>query len=129
MINYLIKIADIEPKKIGITANEKSTLLALANRSDKNGKCFPSYERLSKDTGLSQRTIIRCILKLKKLNLISVKERFLSQGPKIQTSNEYTMTICLTRDDIKTDKTYIKERFVRHTDTPKFHKNLTNIAG
>ena len=37
MINYLIKIADIEPKKIGITANEKSTLLALANRSDKNG--------------------------------------------------------------------------------------------
>ncbi len=35
MINYLLKIADIEPKKIGITANEKSTLLALANRSDR----------------------------------------------------------------------------------------------
>ena len=129
MINYLLKVLEMEPKKIGITANQKTVLIALANRCDKNGKCFPSHERIFKDTGLSERTIIRCIKKLKDINLISVRERFLSDGPKIQTSNEYTMTFCLTKDDTKTDKTFIKKSFVSQSDTPRFHKNLTNIAG
>lgn len=42
----------------------KLVLLALADRADEIGKCFPSIQRLHRDTGLNRKTIIKAITEL-----------------------------------------------------------------
>lgn len=42
----------------------KLVLLALADRADEKSRCFPSIERLERDTGLNRKTIIKAIAKL-----------------------------------------------------------------
>jgi len=67
-----------------ITASEKIVLLSLADRSDDKNKCYPSINRLSKDTCLNRKTVIICLNKLVGKKLISVRK---SQGE----SNIYTL--------------------------------------
>lgn len=53
----------------------KHVLLVLANRADKNHRCFPSLFSLAEDTGMSRRNVIRCIQNLENLHLIDKQQR------------------------------------------------------
>jgi flagellar biosynthesis GTPase FlhF len=59
-------------------------MLALANRANEQLFCYPSYNRVAKDTGLSSRTVIRLIKELEEKNLIAITRR---KGVKGNTSN------------------------------------------
>ncbi len=60
---------------ISMPATDKLVLLALANYASDDGKCWPSLDKLGKDTGLHPKTVSRCIRRLKKGKLIETKRR------------------------------------------------------
>lgn len=53
----------------------KSVLLILANRADHSGKCWPGIEGISKQTELSERSVIRHIQSLRAGRLICITHR------------------------------------------------------
>ena len=53
---------------IPMPATDKLVLLALAHYADDNGQCWPSLDKLGKDTGLHPKSVSRCIRRLKKSN-------------------------------------------------------------
>jgi DNA-binding transcriptional regulator YhcF (GntR family) len=74
--------------KIKLPAQEKITLVMLANYADESGRCWPSIETLCVDTGLSRSTIKRCLAKLQERRILTKLRR--AKG-KVQTSNLYTL--------------------------------------
>ena len=65
---------------IPMPATDKLVLLALANCADDNGQCWPSLDKLGKDTGLHPKSVSRCIRRLKKRKLIETKRRMNSSS-------------------------------------------------
>tara|TARA_Y100001973_G_C5130052_1_gene297246 strand:+ start:617 stop:865 length:249 start_codon:yes stop_codon:yes gene_type:complete len=65
---------------IPMPATEKLVLLALAHYADDNGQCWPSLDKLGKDTGLHPKSVSRCIRRLKKRKLIQTKRRMNSSS-------------------------------------------------
>ena len=65
---------------IPLPATEKLVLLALAHYADDNGQCWPSLDKLGKDTGLHPKSVSRCIRRLKKRKLIETKRRMNSSS-------------------------------------------------
>lgn len=65
---------------IPMPATDKLVLLALANYADDNGQCWPSLDKLGKDTGLHPKSVSRCIRRLKKRKLIETKRRMNSSS-------------------------------------------------
>ncbi len=65
---------------IPIPATDKLVLLALAHYADDNGQCWPSLDKLGKDTGLHPKSVSRCIRRLKKRKLIETKRRMNSSS-------------------------------------------------
>jgi hypothetical protein len=63
--------------------------LAIVNYSDESGKCFPSYNRLCKDTGYKQRQCIAAMNQLVEAGLIKKYGRARNDGG--QTSNSYQL--------------------------------------
>lgn len=55
-----------------------------------DGQCFPSYQTIAEDTGVSRPTAIKYIKKLQQVGLIEVQPRFNRRGD--PTSNLYTLT-------------------------------------
>ena len=51
-------------RQTGLKSGAKFLLVTLANYADGNGECFPSVQRLSFDTGMSSRNVIRGIQEL-----------------------------------------------------------------
>jgi hypothetical protein len=51
---------------IPMPATDKLVLLALAHYASDDGKCWPSLDKLGKDTGLHPKSVSRCIRRLKK---------------------------------------------------------------
>ena len=58
-----------------ITPSEKLVLLRLADRCDEDHECWPSVERIGKDTGLCSRTVRRALSKLEERDLITRVDR------------------------------------------------------
>lgn len=54
-----------------------------------DGQCFPSYQTIAEDTGVSRPTAIKYIKKLQEVGLIEVQPRFNRRGD--PTSNLYTL--------------------------------------
>lgn len=54
---------------------QKLILLSLADRADENNSCYPSMVRLSEDTGLDRKTVIKAISGLKESGIIYIKRR------------------------------------------------------
>ncbi len=73
------------------SSTKKLILLLLADRSNDNGKCWPSHTTIANDSELSRITVIRNIKALEKQGFLTVKQR--SNGGK-KTSNIY----CLQMD-------------------------------
>lgn len=65
---------------IPMPATVKLVLLALAHYADDNGQCWPSLDKLGKDTGLHPKSVSRCIRRLKKRKLIETKRRMNSSS-------------------------------------------------
>ena len=61
----------------------------LSDRAGKEGSCFPAVPRIARDTGLSERTVQRAILDLKKGGFLHVKERHRWNGA--ESSNLYKL--------------------------------------
>ena len=73
---------------------EKSVLVALAHRADKDGYCYPGIELISSMTGASRRTVIRSLNALDEKNLIERLRRHRSNGSR--TSTSYTLNLSAT---------------------------------
>ena len=59
-----------------LSFEEKAMYMILARFTDKDGKCFPSIEKLAESIGKDKRTVIRYIKKLEEKGLIEKKRRF-----------------------------------------------------
>lgn len=55
-----------------ITPMQKFLLHTLNSRADRSGMCFPTYERLELDTGLSRSTVTRIIKQLRSLGMLII---------------------------------------------------------
>lgn len=53
-----------------LSSTDRHVLLALRVRVGDNGRCWPTQRRISRDTGLAERTIRECTAKLERLGLI-----------------------------------------------------------
>lgn len=63
------------PKSV-ISLAEKILLLALADHFGKNGKIYPSNEKLENETALASKTILNCLSSLKKKKLINYPRQY-----------------------------------------------------
>lgn len=68
----------------------KSVLIALANYADEDGFAWPSQETLARNTGLSERTIRRYILRLEELGYLKRQRR---QKGMRRLSDGYTLNM------------------------------------
>jgi hypothetical protein len=68
----------------------KSVLLALVNRTDSAGKCWPSIATLADDSGFSQRTVKRSLEALVAAGLVTRRPQYNTLG---RTSNMYTVKV------------------------------------
>lgn len=78
----------------GFSPSEKLTLLALANYADQDGRCWPSQVTLTRDTGLSERTIWAAMQRLEAAGTISRERRHRSDG--YRTSDIVTISLPAT---------------------------------
>ena len=69
----------------------KSVLVALANRADEDGYCWPGLDDLELRTGWKRRAIQLALRELQAASLIVVSPRFSSNG--VQTSNLYRIAM------------------------------------
>ena len=102
----------------------KLTLMALADFSDDEGYCYPSYEVLAKKISKSKRTAIRAVEKLTELGFLQKEKRELKDGT--SSANLYKI---LSENDRVTQThprvTNVKERVTSMTlpsdtdDTPR----------
>jgi gp69 protein len=81
-----------------LSFEEKAMYMILARFTDKDGKCFPSIEKLSESIGKNKRTVIRYIKKLEEKGLIEKKRRF------NQTNVYYLKNVALNSDKLDNDK-------------------------
>lgn len=81
----------------GAPPSQRLVLIALAYHADQEGVCWPSINRISSITGLSEATVIRCLTSLEQAGLVSYLSRsrrgnrFLLSG--IANSGTVTMTV------------------------------------
>lgn len=73
---------------------QKVVLLALADHSDDDGKCWPSIRLLAAKACSSQRTVQRVIRALQDAGLVSVTTRP-RPGSKATSSNLYTLDLSI----------------------------------
>ena len=62
--------------RIVLSFEEKAMYMILARFVDKEGKCFPSIEKLSEIIGKDKRTVIRYMKKLEEKGLVEKKRRY-----------------------------------------------------
>lgn len=75
---------------------EKSVLVALAHRADKNGYCYPGQKTLATMTGASESTVRRAIKSLDQKGYLSREERRRKNGSR--TSTGYHLPVTMTAD-------------------------------
>lgn len=61
--------------KAKLPTNEKFLLVMMANYADANGRCWPSVQTLTDDTGMSRRSVQRAIKELVKRGFVKVETR------------------------------------------------------
>lgn len=61
----------------GLTPTENHVLLLLANRHNKDsGLCYPSMSRISSESGMARRTVIRAVKSLEQKGLLTIEKTF-----------------------------------------------------
>ena len=107
----------------------KLTLMALADFSDDEGYCYPSYEVLAKKISKSKRTAIRAVEKLAELGFLQKEKRELKDGTsrtnlyKIVSENERVTQTPPMMTNEKEAVTYMTS----HSDTDDT-RAVTNVS-
>ena len=79
-----------------VTSTEKYILLSMADRANENHECWPSKERLSKDTLLDRKTIFSAILSLENKGIITKTGR---KAGKLKRTDIYRLNGVKGRED------------------------------
>src|SRR5690625_2355349 len=95
---------------------EKSVLVALAHRADKNGYCYPGQKALASMTGASESTVRRAIKSLEGKGLISREDRRRKNGSR--TSTGYNLPVTMTANQ-PVNMTGRKSEPTGHHATPR----------
>ena len=85
-MSYLIANAAILSNATGLTTSSKMVLIALAQHADSAGHCWPSLERISQLSCLSERATRYALRKLEQLGLLHARHR-------LGTSTRYTLAL------------------------------------
>ena len=120
----------------------KLTLMALADFSDDEGYCYPSYEVLAKKISKSKRTAIRAVEKLTELGFLQKEKRELNDGtsrtnlykivsenervtqtPPMMTNEKEAVTSMTSHSD--TDDTMVVTNVSLHSDKGVTPINIT----
>nr|DAX64720.1 MAG TPA: helix-turn-helix domain protein [Caudoviricetes sp.] len=120
----------------------KLTLMALADFSDDEGYCYPSYEVLAKKISKSKRTAIRAVEKLTELGFLQKEKRELNDGtsrtnlykivsenervtqtPPMMTNGKEAVTSITSHSD--TDDTMVVTNVSLHSDKGVTPINIT----
>lgn len=120
----------------------KLTLMALADFSDDEGYCYPSYEVLAKKISKSKRTAIRSVEKLAELGFLQKEKRELNDGtsrtnlykivsenervtqtPPMMTNGKEAVTSMTSHSD--TDDTRVVTNVSLHSDKSVTPINIT----
>lgn len=83
-----------------VTSTQKAVLIALADRADAQGRCFPSYEDIMTRSCASRNAVSRALASLVELGLI-VKE------PRFNKSTIYTLSLSSTQMNTSASSTQI----------------------
>lgn len=81
-----------------IKGNQKLVLLALADHTDDQGRCWPGIEGLSAKCGISRTSIIQHIQCLQKLGIITIQKRYGEEGRR--QSNIYVLNLSLSSESL-----------------------------
>lgn len=95
------RVWDFVPQNV--TGSERLMLLALAEKSDEHGICWPSYAALAKMVGVNERSAIRLIDNLEKSDLIYINKQQGQNGGRGYT-NVYFVTVGLDKSEVETTK-------------------------
>ena len=77
--------------RMGLKPLEKLVLLALADRADEAGFCFPSMEWISTRSGVCRRSVSRFVQRLESAGLLTVVKRYGDDGRR--QSNAYQLLL------------------------------------
>ena len=99
-----------------VRPSHKLVLLSLADRAGEDHVCYPSFDRLIKDTGLHRETIMEAIQQLEKLKLVKVSR---TDG----RSNKYKLIGVESRTDA--DQYGKPDCFSDRVEKPTRSKNRT----
>ena len=94
---------------------EKSVLVALAHRADKDGYCYPGQKAIAAMTGASESTVRRAIKSLDEAGYLSREDRRRKNGSR--TSTRYHLPVTMTANQPVTMTGREKEP-TGHHDTP-----------
>ena len=118
-------------KQHDVTASEKLVLICLANRSDKNGQCYPSIKTIAEDCCCSNRSVSRSIAGLIKKNMLESKPKYKEVGNGFkQSSNLYTLKIGVTKRHDPHDR--VSYKTIKHKPIPRqfvTHPSLASLQG
>lgn len=70
-----VHVISLALKVSGVSPTEKLVLLVLSNYADEHSRAYPSHNRLSKETGLTERTVLNALKSLETKGLIDRRER------------------------------------------------------
>ena len=118
-------------KQHDVTASEKLVLICLANRSDKNGQCYPSIKTIAEDCCCSNRSVSRSIAGLIKKNMLESKPKYKEVGNGFkQSSNLYTLKIGATKRHDPHDR--VAYNTIKNKPIPRqfvTHPSLASLQG
>ncbi len=109
--------------KINLSGNTKLVLLVLADCTNENMQCFPSYSHISKKASISISTAKRIVKKLEEMQVLKKQNRFI-KGKKQQTSNIYTLTIASSK--LALTKKAKNDTTIVSTMTPQYSVTTVN---
>ena len=95
----------------------KSIALALANRANDTGTCWPSVKTLSSDTGFSTSTVKRSVSVLKDSGYLTIEARSRKDGS--QSSNKYHLILESFTTGVKQTTQAIKQGFSKAVEMGK----------
>lgn len=75
--------------------NEKWVYIALLNRANSEGTCYPSVARIAKDVNISRQTVRSVLKRLEDLGMIQIIERFKEGSSSERDSNLYYIPVWL----------------------------------
>lgn len=76
----------------GLPAPTRSVYMAICDRADNDGVCWPSYNTIAKDAGVTEKTARTHVANLVELGFLG-KEKRMKKGKKENDSNVYTVLL------------------------------------